>query len=60
MTFAHIAGVPVEELLPAAGAGGTLVLARAWLWLRSAHPLQRRGRARGLPARSAGDQRERR
>jgi hypothetical protein len=29
---AHVAGVPVEELLPnAAGAGGALLLARAWL-----------------------------
>jgi hypothetical protein len=30
--IAHVAGVPVEELLPsAAGAGAGLVLARAWL-----------------------------
>jgi hypothetical protein len=30
---AHVAGVPVEELLPgAAGAAGTLLVARAWLW----------------------------
>jgi hypothetical protein len=30
---AHVAGVPVEEMLPsAAGAGSALVLARAWLW----------------------------
>jgi hypothetical protein len=29
---AHVAGVPVEELLPnVAGAGGALLLARAWL-----------------------------
>ena len=30
---AHVAGVPVEELLPTvAGPGGMLLLARAWLW----------------------------
>ena len=30
--LAHVGGVPVEELLPsAAGAGGALLLARAWL-----------------------------
>ena len=30
--LAHIGGVPVEELLPAAaGTGGALVLARAWM-----------------------------
>jgi hypothetical protein len=30
---AHVAGVPVEELLPtAAGTGGALLFARAWLW----------------------------
>jgi hypothetical protein len=30
--FAHIAGVPVEELLPSVGAaGGALVAARVWL-----------------------------
>ena len=29
---AHIGGVPVEEMLPAAaGAGGALALARAWV-----------------------------
>ena len=32
--IAHVAGVPAEELLPsAAGAGGALLLARAWLAL---------------------------
>jgi hypothetical protein len=32
---AHVAGVPVEELLPtAAGTGGALLVARAWLWVR--------------------------
>ncbi len=32
MTLAHIGGVPVEELAPAAaGAGGALLFARAWL-----------------------------
>jgi hypothetical protein len=31
---AHVAGVPVEELLPAVGSAGTaLVLARAWVWM---------------------------
>jgi hypothetical protein len=39
--FAHIAGVPVEELLPSlAAAGGALAVARAWLTVRL-----RRGRA---------------
>lgn len=33
--IAHVAGVPAEELLPsAAGAGGALLIARAWLALR--------------------------
>ena len=31
---AHIGGVPVEEMIPAAaGAGGALCLARAWVWM---------------------------
>ena len=31
---AHLAGVPLEEMLPAlTGAGGSLVLARTWLAL---------------------------
>jgi hypothetical protein len=52
--IAHVAGVPVEELMPtAAGAGSMLLLARAWVSLR----LRRRhqagstittGRSRGL------------
>lgn len=30
--FAHIGGVPVEEMIPsAAGAGAALLLARTWL-----------------------------
>ncbi len=30
--YAHVAGLPVEELLaPAGGAGASLLLARAWL-----------------------------
>ena len=30
--FAHIGGVPLEELAPSvAGAGGALLVARAWL-----------------------------
>jgi len=40
---AHIAGVPVEEMIPAAaGAGGALGLARAWVWMHL-----RRARSRG-------------
>jgi hypothetical protein len=32
--LAHVAGVPVEELMPSlAGAGGALLVARAWLAL---------------------------
>jgi hypothetical protein len=32
--LAHVAGVPVEELIPTvAGAGSVLLLARAWLEL---------------------------
>ncbi len=32
MIFAHVAGVPLEELLPAVGGpGASLLLARAWL-----------------------------
>ena len=37
---AHVGGVPVEEMIPAAGGAGTaLLLARAWLWahLRRRH-----------------------
>lgn len=35
MPLAHVAGAPVEELLPAlAGAGGLLLLARGWLALK--------------------------
>ena len=31
--IAHVAGVPVEEVLPsAAGASTALLLARAWMW----------------------------
>jgi hypothetical protein len=41
--IAHIAGVPVEELLPStAAAGAVLVLARTWVSLR----LRRRGSRR--------------
>jgi hypothetical protein len=33
--IAHVAGVPVEELVPsAAGAGACLLLARGWLAVR--------------------------
>ena len=35
MVLAHVAGVPVEELLPTvAGAGSMLLLARGWVALR--------------------------
>jgi hypothetical protein len=35
IVLAHVAGVPVEELIPmAAGAGTALVLARTWVSLR--------------------------
>ena len=35
MIVAHIAGVPVEEVLPTlAGTGTGLIVARAWLMLR--------------------------
>jgi hypothetical protein len=34
MMFAHVGGVPVEELLPTvAGPAGALALARTWLWV---------------------------
>jgi hypothetical protein len=37
--FAHIGGVPVEELLPAlASTGASLLAARAWLSLRHRNP----------------------
>lgn len=40
MPLAHVAGVPLEELVPAAGgAGASLLLARAWL---SVHLRRRR------------------
>jgi hypothetical protein len=46
MIIAHVAGVPVEELLPSvAGAGGTLLIARVWIMLRL-----RRGRTNREPA----------
>ena len=33
--IAHVGGVPLEEVLPAApGAGAALLLARSWLMLR--------------------------
>ena len=35
MTFAHIAGVPVEEVLPSvSGAATALLVARGWIMLR--------------------------
>ena len=35
MILAHVAGVPVEEVLPTlAGTGTALLLARAWLTVR--------------------------
>jgi hypothetical protein len=33
--LAHVGGIPVEELIPAAaGAGGALCVARAWMSMR--------------------------
>jgi hypothetical protein len=41
--IAHVGGVPIEELVPAAaGAGGALLVARGWLAL---HLRRRRGPA---------------
>jgi hypothetical protein len=41
IVFAHVGGVPVEELIPTvAGAGSVLLLARSWVSLR----LRRHGR----------------
>jgi hypothetical protein len=35
MVFAHVGGVPIEEMAPAAaGAGTALLLARAWVSMR--------------------------
>jgi hypothetical protein len=35
MLLAHVAGVPVEELMPLLpGVGAGLLMARAWLWGR--------------------------
>jgi hypothetical protein len=35
IVFAHVGGVPVEELIPtAASAGAALLVARAWVSLR--------------------------
>jgi hypothetical protein len=31
MPFAHVSGVPVEELAPFAGGAGSLLVARLWL-----------------------------
>jgi hypothetical protein len=43
MVIAHVAGVPVEELIPTvAGAGGMMLLARGWVAVRL-----RRHRRRG-------------
>ena len=32
--IAHVSGIPVEELVPLAGGAGSLLVARAWLWMR--------------------------
>jgi hypothetical protein len=52
VTFAHVAGVPVEELIPtAAGAGAALLVARTWLSLHlrgQAGSTKTTGRSRGL------------
>jgi hypothetical protein len=42
--IAHVAGVPVEELLPLALAGGTGLIAALRVWLRDA--LKRENRPR--------------
>ncbi len=34
MPLAHVAGVPVEELLPALAGSGGLLLARGWVALQ--------------------------
>ena len=32
--FAHVGGVPIKKIIPAAaGAGGALALARAYVWM---------------------------
>ena len=37
--IAHVAGLPLEELLPSVtGAGASLLAARAWLGLRRRRP----------------------
>lgn len=40
MIFAHVYGLPIEELLTAAGAGAAMAGARVWtsLHLRRRHP----------------------
>jgi hypothetical protein len=43
MPLAHVAGVPVEELLPWLGPGAGLAVARAWMAVR----LRRRGDREG-------------
>jgi hypothetical protein len=43
VTAAHVGGLPLEELAPAlAGAGGSLMLVRAWLMLRFRDQRRRR------------------
>ena len=45
--FAHVGGVPVEEMIPAAaGASGALALARAYVWMA----LRRRVPSSSVPA----------
>jgi hypothetical protein len=44
--IAHVGGVPVEELLPAFGAGGSLLAGRAWIWLQAVRARHRDGGAR--------------
>jgi hypothetical protein len=54
--FAHVAGVPVEELIPTlAGSGGALLLARGWLALHLRRD-DRRRRAVSRPAGRGGGQ----
>jgi hypothetical protein len=52
--FAHVGGVPLEELLPSVGGAAGLLFARAWLALRmrrgrESEPLERLGPNQGRP-----------
>jgi hypothetical protein len=50
--FAHVAGVPVEELLPTlAAGGGALLAARAWMSVHLRRIRRRSSRAQPADAR---------